>query len=115
MQTTDTKPADEEVVRTIKKFCFRNDMCVPKYYEMRAAGRGPKEMRYGTAVRISPEAEAEWRRARENPVGEEAAEIARTVKALQERGRKAAKRAVASSKHVSRHTERRGSRAGRGR
>jgi hypothetical protein len=111
MQTAGLEPALERVVFTIKEFCRRNGISVPTYGELRARGRGAKEMRIGTKVLITLSAEAEWQRARENPVGKEAEEIARTAKALQERGRKAAKKAVASPRHVSHRPIRRGCRA----
>ncbi|HEY5131754.1 MAG TPA: hypothetical protein VIJ35_31425 [Bradyrhizobium sp.] len=109
MPTADTKPAAEGAAFTLKEFCFQNRISPPTYNELRAKGRGPKEIRIGTKVLITPKAEAEWRRARENPVGEEAGEIARIAKAMQERGRRAAKKSVASPNHVSRR------RAGAGR
>lgn len=88
-------------------WCLRNGVSASTLGKLRAQGLGPKEIRIGTRVYISPEAEAEWRRARENPVGAEAAQIAATAKAMQERGRNAAKKSVASPEHISRHPERR--------
>jgi hypothetical protein len=101
MPATDTKATAERVLYTLKEFCFRNRISAPTYNEMRAQGRGPKEIRIGTKVLISPAAETEWQCARENPEGVEAQEIASTAKAMQDRGRRAAKKSIASSRHVS--------------
>jgi hypothetical protein len=94
--------AVERVAFPVPVFCGRNNLSEPSYYKMRAQGLGPKEMRIGTKVLITLAAEAEWQRARENPKGAEAAEIARTAKALQKRARRAAAKSIASPLHVSR-------------
>jgi hypothetical protein len=51
--------------KTIGQFCATERMSRAKYFKDRAKGRGPREMRDGRWVRISPEAHAEWRRERE--------------------------------------------------
>jgi hypothetical protein len=87
---------------TISQFCRAHGISVPSYYELKKHGFGPAEMRMGSLIRISIESAAAWRRARENPGEAEAEESARTAKAMRERARKAAKRAIASPRHVSR-------------
>jgi hypothetical protein len=87
---------------TIAEFCFRNHLSKPLYYKERDLGRGPKEMRIGTSVRITVAAEREWQRLRENPEGEEKAEIAATAGAMRERAVKAVAKSVASPHHISR-------------
>jgi hypothetical protein len=86
---------------SIKQFCIDHAITPPTYFKLREQGLGPKEMRLGTLVRISKEAAAEWRKARENPQGDEATTVAKTATALQARAQRAAKRAIQSSKHVS--------------
>ena len=50
---------------SIAGFCRRQKISRAHYYNEKNAGRGPREYRVGTLVRISPEAETEWVRARE--------------------------------------------------
>ncbi len=51
---------------TIKEFCARNRISASTYFALKREGLGPREMLVGRAgVRISPEAEADWRRAME--------------------------------------------------
>ena len=94
--------AAEPLAYTIREFCRAHGISVPSYYELRKQGLGPAEMRMRNLVRISAESARAWRLARENPSAAEAEESARTGKAMQERARKAAKRAIASPLHVSR-------------
>jgi predicted DNA-binding transcriptional regulator AlpA len=86
---------------TIKNFCQVHGISVPTYYELKKQNLGPAEMRMGCMVRISREAAAAWRRARENPDKAEADASAKIAKVMQERAQRAAKRAVASPSHVS--------------
>jgi len=86
---------------SIPGFCKQHDISEPTYYKERRAGRGPVEMRIGAVVRISREAAADWRRARENPTGEEAAVVARQAESLRERARRASRNSIASPLHVS--------------
>jgi hypothetical protein len=52
--------------QTIPEFCSTERISRAFYYEMRKAGRGPREMRHADGcVRISPEARRDWRRERE--------------------------------------------------
>jgi hypothetical protein len=50
---------------SIEGFCYRQKISRATYYNLKAAGRGPREYRVGKQVRISEEAEAEWIRERE--------------------------------------------------
>jgi hypothetical protein len=96
--TTQSTPA----AFSIREFCRDHGISAPTYYELKKQGLGPAEMRIGTLIRISREAAAAWRHARENPDEAEADAVTRSAEALRERARRAAKRAIASPKHVSR-------------
>jgi hypothetical protein len=50
---------------TIDEFCESERISRRHYYTLKARGKGPREMRLGDAVRITPEAKADWRRERE--------------------------------------------------
>jgi len=50
---------------TVPEFCEAHRISKTRYYEMKAAGFGPVEMAVGRARRISFEAAAAWRKARE--------------------------------------------------
>jgi hypothetical protein len=52
-------------VHDIESFCAANRISVGTYFNLKKQGKGPREMRVGKRVLISPEAEADWRRARE--------------------------------------------------
>ena len=52
---------------TIAQFCKRNGICKASYYELRRRGQAPREMRVLSRVKITPEAEAAWREARQTP------------------------------------------------
>jgi hypothetical protein len=86
----------EQQAFKIPLFCQRNNICVPFYYKLKSLGLGPREMRFGSAVRISIEAERDWRAARET-LSAEASLIAKERTA---RGRKAGAAAAASPRHV---------------
>ena len=75
---------------TLKEFFARNGLKKSSYYKMRQQGKGAREMRLGSKVMISPESEADWRRARETPDQRDIA----TIKRLHVRGRKAGRRSV---------------------
>ena len=50
-------------------FWERNSVSKTSYYYLRRLGRAPREIHVGSKVLISPEAEAEWRKAMaENPI-----------------------------------------------
>jgi hypothetical protein len=65
MVHTDETPARK--ARTIKEHCDHYGYSNTKYFQDRKAGRGPKELRLGSKIIITPEADEEWRRWRENP------------------------------------------------
>ncbi len=82
---------------TVDEFCRRHGVSKTTYYEMQKQGIGPREMRFGRIVRISPAAEADWIRATENPTA--AIEASRAK--LRQRARAAAAASVAGANHVS--------------
>ena len=49
---------------TIPEFCRRKNISEPHYFKLRQRGLGPREVRLGRSVRITPEAEAAWDRER---------------------------------------------------
>jgi hypothetical protein len=82
---TSPNPQADDRPRTIEEFSQRNRLSITSYYELRSRGQGPREMRVLSKVLISPEAERDWRRARETPDQNDTA----TIKRLSTRGRKA--------------------------
>lgn len=50
---------------TISEWCARHKVSRPHFYNLIKAGKAPRIMKVGRAVRISEEADCEWRRARE--------------------------------------------------
>jgi hypothetical protein len=92
----------ESLAFTIREFCRAHGISPPTYYELKRQGLGPAEMRMGAVIRISREAAAAWRHARENPSEAEAEASALSAQALRDRARGAAKRSIASPRHVSR-------------
>jgi hypothetical protein len=72
-RTDDTPRADDAYSIAITEadscskatFCQRHGMSPQMYDKMRKQGKGPREFRIGSRVRISKEAAAEWRRERE--------------------------------------------------
>jgi hypothetical protein len=50
---------------TIRGFCEHEKISRSFYFRLRNEGRGPREMRMGRWIRITPEARREWRAARE--------------------------------------------------
>jgi hypothetical protein len=53
------------MARNIPAFCLNNDISVSFYYSLKRKGRGPREMELEGRTLITPEAEADWRRAME--------------------------------------------------
>ena len=45
---------------TISQFCFRHQIGRTSYFQMRKTGLGPREIRVGRVIRISPDSEREW-------------------------------------------------------
>lgn len=91
----------EPLAYSIKEFCRAHGISPPTYYQLKHQGLGPVEMRMGAVVRISAEAAAAWRRARENPGKVEAAAATREADLRRERARSAAAKAIELPKHVS--------------
>ena len=58
-------PTSNGGASTVREFCTAHRISHAFYYVMKAEGWGPREMWAGTRVLISPEAAADWRRARE--------------------------------------------------
>jgi hypothetical protein len=58
------EPDDRDAYR-IPEFCRRHSISPSKYFQLAAAGEGPRVMRIGKRVVISREAAADWRLARE--------------------------------------------------
>ena len=56
---------DNAPALTVAQFCRNNGISPAFYYKLKSRGLGPREMRIGNAVRISPWAEKEWRLERE--------------------------------------------------
>ena len=50
---------------TILEFCRAEKVCRATFYNLKKAGKGPRLMKVGSHYRISPQARADWRRARE--------------------------------------------------
>jgi hypothetical protein len=73
---------------TITEFCERNGFCKASYYELKRRGQGPRELRALSKVKITLEAEAEWREARQTPDETDL----ETIERLQERARKGGRR-----------------------
>jgi hypothetical protein len=67
------KPATSGGSKTIDEFCRDNRISRSFYYQMKKAGIGPDEMRYGAAVRISHRAELAWQQRGEQRAKETAA------------------------------------------
>jgi hypothetical protein len=54
-------------MHTVESFCQANRISIGTYYALKRAGKGPRETRISPRrILISPEAEQDWRRARED-------------------------------------------------
>jgi hypothetical protein len=53
-------------VHSIESFCQSNGISLRTYFALKHQGKAPREMKVGKRILITPEAEADWRRAREN-------------------------------------------------
>jgi hypothetical protein len=92
----------------INQFCEKHGISRGKYFSLRRAGLGPVEMRLGPGtVRITHEAELDWQRARQNPIGAELTEIQQGKVELAARSSRAGSAAVKSPKHISNRRRRR--------
>jgi hypothetical protein len=92
MTSSPDLPADDSP-HTILEFCRRNRLSLTSYYELRSRGQGPREMRVLSKVLITPEAERDWRLAREIPNQTDTESMAR----LKARGRKGGRRPMRRS------------------
>jgi hypothetical protein len=90
---------------SIQEFCYRNGISNATYHKLKGQKRGPREMILGRAIRISIEAERDWRAQREQPTDTEARLIKREAQARVRQAKKAAQRSVTSPKHVSKRTK----------
>ena len=54
-----------EASQTIMEFCRSERISRAQFYVMRKGGWGPRLMKVGNSVRVSPEARRDWRRERE--------------------------------------------------
>jgi hypothetical protein len=101
-QTNSTEPTGkpERVSFSIADFCYRNDISLSTYHKLKHSGLGPKEMRLGTVIRITLDAERKWQEARSNPRGAEAEAKAAAQEIASARGRKAGQLAVQSPRHT---------------
>lgn len=70
---------------TIQEFCASEGLSPSFYYGLRRRGRGPREMRDGAFVRISPQAKLDWRAAMEARAESEAARLERARRSEQAR------------------------------
>lgn len=57
--------SDDRDAFTVQQFCDRHSMSRTTFYKMKEDGEGPRTFKVGNHIRISREAAAEWRRARE--------------------------------------------------
>jgi hypothetical protein len=85
----------------IEQFIISEGMSRPFYNELRATGRGPKEMRFGNWVRISHSERLRWQERMANPDDAATLAIQQAKARMAARGRKAAAVSVASAKHIS--------------
>jgi hypothetical protein len=53
-------------VHSIESFCISNGISLTTYFALKREHKGPREMKVGKRILITPEAEAEWRRERES-------------------------------------------------
>jgi hypothetical protein len=94
----------------IKEFCQAERISKTFYYELRAKGLGPKEIRYGSGVvRITHAARLAWQAMMQNPPPEVQAALDALAVWRQLNARAAAARAIQSPKHQS--NRKRGTRA----
>jgi hypothetical protein len=56
------KPGD---AHTIPSFCAANHISEAFYFQLKRAGKGPREIQLNKRIIITPEAEQDWRRERE--------------------------------------------------
>jgi hypothetical protein len=101
--TAERDNQEQERAKRIPEFCKAYGCSESTYRRMRAAGLGPREIRFpGTSlIVITPQAEADWVAAMENPDPELAAKIEVQRAKLRQRASTAAAASVKSLRHVS--------------
>src|SRR4029079_5824108 len=62
---------------SIAEFCARNRISLSTFHKLKSQGRGPRLMCLGRAIRISIEAERDWRASREKATGAEGQAVIR--------------------------------------
>jgi hypothetical protein len=82
----------------IRNGSSRGPMSKQKYQSLKKKKRGPREIRDGNTIIITPEDEAAWKRARAAPQGAEARLVAREDQARRQRAKAAARRGVEARK-----------------
>src|SRR5215211_1529482 len=92
---------EQERAKRIPEFCKAYGCSESTYRRMRAAGLGPREIRFpGTSlVVISPQAEADWLAAMEHPTPETAVLIEAQRERLHQRAKTAARASLKSATH----------------
>jgi hypothetical protein len=55
-----TNQSAPTMARTIREFCAGHRISRTHFHNLRKAGKGPRVMRLGRRVLITPEAEADW-------------------------------------------------------
>jgi hypothetical protein len=53
-------------VHSIESFCRSNGISITTFFALKRQGKGPREMKVGKRILITPEAERDWRRERES-------------------------------------------------
>lgn len=110
MTKHDAKTASnvERQAFSVGEFCLRNRISKTTYQKLRRDGRGPREMKLGgTLVRISVEAEQEWRTARERPSNAELRLLQREAEHRRRVNRRNGQRSAASPNHINKQRKRR--------
>jgi hypothetical protein len=100
----ETRPATvplEPQAFSIAEFCARNRISISTFHKLKNLGRGPRLMCLGRAIRISVEAERDWRAAREQPSSVEAKRRAQDAAWRSIAAKRAGNLAVQSPRHVS--------------
>jgi len=82
----------------IRNGSSRGPMSKQRYNSLKKKKRGPREIRDGNTIIITPEAEEEWKRARASPKGAEARLVAREDRARRQRAKDAALEGVKARK-----------------
>ena len=101
----ETEGRAEPQAFSIAEFCARNRISLSTFHKLKNLGRGPRLMCLGRAIRISIEAERDWRAEREQPQAAEASQTVFEARLRSSAGRRAGKLAAASPRHVSKRRQ----------